>query len=170
MSRSPEVRLADVDEVMAEMLLALAQEDAVPDEVTPPLGSGSGWNTERVQWFRAYHRAAAAGLDGPAGERSWAVLCDGSPAGSIRLKRIPESDTAETGVWLGRSFRGRGVGTAALELVLAEARSAGLRQVVARTTAGNIGAQGILRSAGALLTHDGGGGVSAVVDLSPDRQ
>ena len=164
MSRSPDVRLADVDEPMLERLLAIAMDDASPDEVTPPLGGGPGWNAERTDWFRAYHRSAAAGLDGPAGEKSWAILCDGSPAGSVRLKRAAEG-TAETGIWLGRSFRGRGVGSAALDLVLIEARHAGLRQVLARTTAGNIGAQRLLAAAGARLTHDDGGAVGAAVVL-----
>ena len=164
MSRSPEVRLADVDEPMMQQLLALAMDDASPDEVTPPLGHGTGWNTERIDWFRACHRAASAGLDGPAGEKSWAVLCDGSPAGSVRLKRTAEG-TAETGIWLGRSFRCRGVGSSALDLVLVEARNAGLRQVIARTTAGNIGAQRLLAAAGAQLTHDDGGAVGAAVVL-----
>ncbi len=168
MSHSPEVRLADVSEEILERLLALAQQDASPDDVTPPLGNGTGWNAERIDWFRAYHRAAAAGLDGPAGEKSWAVLCDGSPAGSVRLKRTAQQHTAETGIWLGRSFRARGVGGAALGLVLAEARHAGLRQVVAHTTAGNAGAQRLLTAAGAALTYGDGGAVSAVVVLPTD--
>ncbi|RAX45427.1 GNAT family N-acetyltransferase [Arthrobacter sp. AQ5-06] len=181
MSRSPEVRLADVDEPMLERLLELAQLDASADDVTPPLGNGTGWNAERIDWFRAYHRSAAAGLDGPASEKSWAVLCCGSPAGSIRLKRTsPQSSVprtpgeatlgsgeVETGIWLGRSYRSRGVGGAALGLVLAEARRAGLHQVVASTTAGNIGAQRLLTAAGGVLTHDDGA-VGAVVVLSTD--
>jgi RimJ/RimL family protein N-acetyltransferase len=148
---------------MLERLLALAIRDASPDEVTPSLGSAIGWTTERIDWFRAYHRSAA-GLDGPAGEKTWAVVCDGGPAGSIRLKRTAEA-TAETGIWLGRGFRGRGVGSAALCLVLAEARRAGLWQVVAHTTAGNVGARRLLAAAGAQLTHDDGGAVSAAVVL-----
>ncbi|MDR6416070.1 GNAT family N-acetyltransferase [Pseudarthrobacter sulfonivorans] len=170
MSHSPEVRLADINEHILERLLALAQQDASPDDVTPPLGNGIGWNAERTGWFRAYHRAAAAGLDGPAGEKSWAVLYDGSPAGSVRLKRTAQHDAAETGIWLGRSFRARGVGGAALKLVLAEARVAGLRRIVAHTTAGNAGAQRLLTGAGAALTYDDGGAVSAVVVLSCDSQ
>jgi hypothetical protein len=97
MSRSPEVRLADVDEPMLERLLDLATCDALPDDVTPPLGAGTGWNAERIGWFRAYHRSASAGLDVPASEKSWAVPCDGNPAGSIRLKGIVDQ-TAETGI------------------------------------------------------------------------
>ena len=170
MSHSPEVRLAEVDQHTLQRLLALAQQDASPDDVTPPLGGGTGWNMERIAWFRTYHRAAAAGLDGQAGEKSWAVLCGGSLAGSVRLKRTAEQDTAETGIWLGRSFRGHGVGGAALKLVLAEARSAGLRKVVAHTTAGNGVAQRLLTGAGAVLTCDGGGAVSAVVAPLADSQ
>ncbi|MET4591562.1 GNAT family protein [Arthrobacter sp. 754] len=173
MSRSAEpgaatASLADIDGSMLEQLLELALRDASPDEVTPPLG-GAGWTPERIDWFRAYHRSAAAGLDGPAGEKSWAVVCNGSPLGSIRLKRVlagtARHNSAETGIWLGRSYRGWGIGTAALALVLAEASRAGLQQVIAHTTAGNIGAQRLLTSAGAVLTHDGGGAVSAVVGL-----
>jgi RimJ/RimL family protein N-acetyltransferase len=164
MCHSPEIILADVGEAMLEQLLELAQQDAAADEVTPQLGPGNGWNTERHDWFRSYHRAAAAGLDGPAGEKSWAVLCEGVPAGSIRLKLTAEA-TAETGIWLGRSFRGRGVGAAALALVLAKARTSGLRKVTAHTTEGNLGAQRILTAAGAQLTHDDGGNVSAAVVL-----
>jgi ribosomal-protein-alanine N-acetyltransferase len=78
----------------------------------------------------------------------------------------PGSATAETGIWLGRSYRGRGVGGAALSLVLAEARRAGLHQVVAHTTAGNMGAQRLLTAVGAALTHYDDGAVSAVVVLS----
>lgn len=162
-----QVRLTDIDEPLLAQLLQLALRDASPAEVTPPLGEGQDWNAARIDWFRAYHRAAAAGLDGPAAEKSWAVLCDGEPAGCIRLKRTGEGTSAETGIWLGRSYRGRGVGNAAVALVLAEARRAGLQQVVARTTAGNTGAQRILTSAGAALTHDGDGAVSAVVELPP---
>lgn len=164
MSRSPEVRLVDVDDPLLERLLELAQLDASADNVTPPLGNGTGWNAERIAWFRAYHRAAAAGLDGAAREKSWAVTLDGVAAGSIRLKRL-DAVTAETGIWLGRGYRGRGVGSAALGLVLAQARRAGLRQVLAHTTERNIGAQRLLTAAGMRLRRDDGGAVSAAVEL-----
>ncbi|MCU1518610.1 MAG: family acetyltransferase [Pseudarthrobacter sp.] len=165
MSPSPEVSLADVDEAMLERLLDLARRDASPDDVTPPVGTGSGWNADRTDWFRSYHRAAAEGLDGPAGEKSWAVMCDGVPAGSIRLKRTT-AGTAETGIWLARSCRGRGIGSIALGLVTAEARRAGLLHVVAQTTAGNLAALRLLAAAGAHITHGDGGAVSAAVDVS----
>ncbi|MDQ0923652.1 ribosomal-protein-alanine N-acetyltransferase [Pseudarthrobacter sp. W1I19] len=167
MPRSLDVSLADVDETVLEQLLELAKRDASPDEVAPPLG-GPGWNLERTAWFFSYHRAAAQGLDGEAGEKTWVILAGGSPAGSIRLKRVATGNgrkSAETGIWLGRSFRSRGIGSAALRLVLAEARRAGLAEVTARTLAGNIGAQRLLTAAGAVLTYDDAGTVHAVVVL-----
>lgn len=170
MSRLPDVSLLDVDEQLLEQLLDLAKRDASPDEVAPPLG-GPGWNLERTAWFFTYHRAAAEGLNGTAGEKSWGILADGALAGSIRLKRVDAGtarDTAETGIWLGRRFRGRGIGSAALRLVLAEARNAGIAEVTARTLAGNPAAQRILAGAGATLTPDDDGTVRAVVALPTD--
>ncbi|WP_461190107.1 GNAT family N-acetyltransferase [Arthrobacter sp. Z4-13] len=176
MSRFPDVSLVDVDESVLEQLLALAKRDASPDEVAPPLG-GPGWNLERTAWFFSYHHAAAQGLDGDAGEKAWGILADGSLAGSIRLRRIESGGTgsasaesngitvAETGIWLGRSFRSRGIGTVAFRLVLGEARKAGVARVTARTLTGNVGAQRLLASAGAVLTPDDDGTVSAVVVL-----
>ena len=184
----PAVALLDVSEALLEQLLELALRDADADEVTPPLGTTAGWNTDRISWFREFHRAAAAGLDGPAGQKSWAISCDGQLAGSVRLRRTdPEppgpvdgwagaggrvgagadaaggagggADAAggagggalETGIWLARSFRGRGVGREALRLVKDRAESAGAAVLVAETTAGNVGALALLKSAGAEL-------------------
>lgn len=153
------VELLDVTPEILETLLEVALTDAAADDVTPPLGGTAGWNGERISWFRDYHRAAAAGLDGPAGQKSWAVSCGGRIAGSIRLKRtgtVPPGVAAlETGLWLGRSFRGRGIGREALRLVLAVAAGAGATVLQAETTAGNSAAQALLRSAGAELNGDG---------------
>ncbi|WP_104045543.1 GNAT family N-acetyltransferase [Arthrobacter sp. ZGTC412] len=172
MSRFPDVSLVDVDETVLEQLLALAKRDASPDEVAPPLG-GPGWNLERTAWFFSYHRAAAEGLTGDAAEKTWGILADGSLAGSIRLRRLTSGSAetgsgtavAETGIWLGRSFRSRGIGSAAFRLVLSEARNAGVTRVTARTLTGNLGAQRLLASAGAVLRPDDDGTVSAVVVL-----
>jgi RimJ/RimL family protein N-acetyltransferase len=176
----PAVALVDVSEALLEQLLELALRDADADEVTPPLGATPGWNTDRISWFREFHRAAAAGLDGPAGQKSWAISCDGQLAGSVRLRRTdPEPSgavggaggvmgagtggtrggalggtrggTLETGIWLARSFRGHGVGREALRLVKDRAAAAGAAVLVAETTAGNMGALALLKSAGAEL-------------------
>lgn len=196
----PPVALLDVSEDVLEQLLELALRDADADEVTPPLGTTAGWNTDRISWFREFHRAAAAGLDGPAGQKTWAISCDGQMAGSVRLRRMDTEPAAadegwaggggwavgaagagpgggagavgaagavagggggavaggggwalETGIWLARSFRGRGVGREALRLVRARAASTGAAVLVAETTAGNVGALALLKYAGAEL-------------------
>ncbi len=178
----PAVALLDVSEALLEQLLELALRDADADEVTPPLGTTPGWNTDRISWFREFHRASAAGLDGPAGQKSWAISCDGQLAGSVRLRRtdteppgpvdggagtgggvdagadsaggaagVAAGGALETGIWLARSFRGRGVGREALRLVKDRAASAGAAVLVAETTAGNVGALALLKSAGAEL-------------------
>jgi RimJ/RimL family protein N-acetyltransferase len=168
----PAVGLLDVGEAVLEQLLELALRDADADEVTPPLGTTPGWNTDRISWFREFHRAAAAGLDGPAGQKSWAISCDGQLAGSVRLRRTDaeppgavggaggvvgvgaggaRGGALETGIWLARSFRGRGVGREALRLVKDRAAAAGAAVLVAETTAGNVGALALLKSAGAEL-------------------
>ncbi|KIS27505.1 GCN5 family acetyltransferase [Arthrobacter sp. SPG23] len=153
------VELLDVTEEILEKLLDVALTDAAADDVTPPLGASAGWNQERISWFRNYHRAAAAGLDGPAAEKSWAVSCGGRLAGSIRLKCTGTEPSGmpalETGLWLGRSFRGRGIGREALKLVSAVASAVGAAVLQAETTAGNTAAQALLRSAGAELAGDG---------------
>ncbi|WP_321164506.1 GNAT family N-acetyltransferase [Arthrobacter sp. Soil763] len=129
--------LTEVTALVLEQLLALAVHDADPDDVTPPLGSAAGWNPERIAWFRAYHRAAC-GLDGPAREKTWAVTAGGAVAGSVRLRRVPDLSgpghgvAVETGIWLGRQFRGRGIGVPALLLVKAEAAALGAGLLVRR--------------------------------------
>ncbi|UVJ41472.1 GNAT family N-acetyltransferase [Arthrobacter sp. CJ23] len=151
--RRLDVRLLDVTEEVLERLLDLALGDADPDEVTPPLGAG--WNAERIEWFRKYHRDAMAGLDGTSQEKSWAIVTGGRIAGSIRLKRTGPG-AVETGIWLGRSFRSQGFGGLALKLVAAEAASAGATVLEAATTPANRAAQALLRSAGAALSEQPG--------------
>jgi ribosomal-protein-alanine N-acetyltransferase len=169
MSRSAEpslpagpVELLEVTDHVLDRLLAVALNDADADDVTPPLG-GAGWNPERITWFFEYHRAAAAGLDGPARQKSWAISCGGQLAGSIRLRRTGR-ESVETGLWLGRSFRGRGIGRQALQLVMAEAAAAGADVLEAQTTIGNTPARALLRSMGAALEPGAptGGGPATV--------
>ncbi|MEV7662350.1 GNAT family N-acetyltransferase [Paenarthrobacter sp. NPDC089316] len=148
------VALADVDESVLEELLAVALVQASADEVTPPLGSTPSWNPERIAWFRAYHRAAAAGLDGPAREKTWAVVAGGTVMGSVRLKSFG-SDAAETGIWLATRFRSQGVGRLALQLVADEARARGFAVLEACTAPGNKAAQALLSSLGAELIFEG---------------
>lgn len=153
MTRSAElsvaVSLVDVGEDVLERLLSVALHDADADEVTPPLGTAAGWNSERISWFREYH-LAASGLDGPAQQKSWAISCDGELVGSVRL-RLTGAGVLETGIWLARSWRGRGIGHEALRQVKAHAAATGASTLEADTTAGNAGALALLRGAGAGL-------------------
>jgi RimJ/RimL family protein N-acetyltransferase len=146
------VSLVDVGEDVLERLLPVAVRDADADEVTPPLGSTAGWNSERITWFREYHRAST-GLDGPARQKSWAISYAGALAGSIRLKRTGPG-TLETGIWLARSCRGLGIGQEALRQVRAHAAASGAVRLEACTTARNPAALALLRGSGAELVYE----------------
>ncbi len=135
-------------------LLAVAVGDAAPEEVMPPVAGPPGWTEERREAFRAWHRDRRAGLDGPRREATFAIAHDGVIVGSARLARPEADDALETGLWLGRSHRGKGIGTATLRALLDEAARAGARAVVADTTADNAGALAALRRNGATLSAD----------------
>lgn len=162
-----EVRLVALEEAVLEALVQAATTDAAADEVTPRLSDGVGWTADRVAWLRAFHRDRRPGLGGPHGEATWAVVVDEQVVGSVRLARTEEPDVLETGIWLTRSVRGRGVGTAALAAVLAEARTLGVGAVRAVTTATNAAALASLRRLGFTLTTTGPP-VQALVLLADD--
>ena len=140
--------MVTVDEVVLKQLVQAAITDASADEVTPPLTPGAAWTPTRVAWLRRFHRDRRAGLSGPAGEVTWAVLADARVVGSVRLKCTDEQGVLETGAWVMRGARGRGVGRAAMLAVLQEAAALGARGVRAETTAGNASALGVLRRLG----------------------
>jgi len=153
-----DVRLTPVDEQTLEPLLSVAVAETEPDEVMPPVRAPAGWSQARREAFREFYRSSHGGLDGPTRTLMYAIVCDGDVVGMIRMARRDEPDTMETGMWLGRSARGQGIGVAALRLLLAEAAHAGTRRVVAETTAQNTAALGMLRRCGAVLRDDGTGG------------
>jgi len=109
-----------------------------------------------MEAFREFHRARFGGLDGAARTVMYAILVDANVVGMIRLSRLDEPETMETGIWVGRSYRGRGFAAAALEALLVEAGAAGARTVIAETTPGNAAALGVLRRRGAVLTEESG--------------
>jgi RimJ/RimL family protein N-acetyltransferase len=157
------IDLAPVTETRLALLVAAALEGAAPDEVTPPITQGERWTPERVEWLRGFHRDRRRGLDGPAGEVTWAVveIADGEGrdvervVGGVRLRRTGEPGTFETGMWLVRDARSRGVGRSAMRLLLARAGEAGAARVRAETTIGNAGAVSLLRSLGFDTDVDG---------------
>ncbi|MEU6393675.1 GNAT family protein [Streptomyces sp. NPDC046939] len=165
------VTLRQVDEGTLEELLAVAVEDATPEEVMPPVAGPPGWTPERREAFRAWHRARRAGLTGPLRERTFAITYDVRIVGSARLALRDRPDALETGMWLARSWRGHGVGTAALGLLLEEAAEAGAQVVVADTLAHNTAALAALRRNGALLVADGNtDDIRAELPLPPSTQ
>lgn len=136
------------DEPVLEALVRAATTDASADEVTPPLTRGSAWTPARIAWLGSFHRDRRAGLDGPAGEATWAVVVDKRVVGSVRLKRTDEPDVLETGIWLTRGHRGRGIGQRAVAEVLKQAAALGVRGVCAETTADNTDALRTLQRLG----------------------
>lgn len=141
---SPEVELRRVDDDVLEQLVAAALGDAAAGEVTPPVTPGEEWTAERVEWLRTFHRTRPNDLDADDAEMTWAVVAEGAVVGAIRLERIGGSRTAEVGLWLTRSVRGRGVGRSAVVAVLQNAADRGIGAVRADTTTGNRGALALL--------------------------
>ena len=154
-------RLRPVDDANLAELVQAALGDAAPDEVTPPLTAGNVWTPERVEWLTRFHVDRRAGLDGPAGEATWAVEVDGGVVGAVRLKRTAEPGVLETGIWLTRRARGRGVGRRALAAVLEEAAAGGAAAVRADTARGNGPALAALRDLGFVCTDGAGERVDA---------
>jgi RimJ/RimL family protein N-acetyltransferase len=157
------VELLDVDETVLSRMVGAAVSDAAPDEVTPPL-AGPHWGPERIEWLRRFHRDRRMGLDGPLGEATWAVAVDGAIVGAVRLKRMAEPDVLETGIWLARPARGKGVARTAIADVLEHARAHGARAVRADTSRENASALYVLQRLG-FTTTVAGDRVIAVKEL-----
>lgn len=152
--RSPtelQANLAAVDEQILAKLSAAATADAEANEVTPPLTAGTNWTPQRIQWFEEYHRSRRSGLAGNHGEATWAIMYGGQPIGSVRLGVTESADTLETGIWLVRMHRGRGLARQAMSLVLEQARQSGALFVRADTASSNRSAQSLMESVGFVL-------------------
>ncbi|MEV4491559.1 GNAT family N-acetyltransferase [Micromonospora coxensis] len=149
------VRLEPVDERNLEPLLSVAVAEAEPDDVMPPVEAPAGWSAARREAFRAFHRASFGGLDGPTRTLMYAILAGGEVVGMVRMSRCDEPGVVETGMWLGRSARGQGLGVAALRELMDAAAAAGMQAVVADTTRDNAGAVEVLRKCGAKLQENG---------------
>jgi RimJ/RimL family protein N-acetyltransferase len=153
------VELVPVEDTVLERLVAVAVADASAGEVTPPLTAGEGWSPERVDWLRTFHRERRGGLAGPCREATWAVVVDGGVAGSVRLRQVDQPGVVETGIWLCRAARGRGVGAGALAAVVRTAAALGYAELRAETTRGNRPASAVLAAAGFALDPPTGTGV-----------
>jgi RimJ/RimL family protein N-acetyltransferase/uncharacterized damage-inducible protein DinB len=131
------IELRRVDDGAVERLLGLAVADADPADVMPP-----GWALDRPDEFREFYRGFA--------DDAYEIVRDDRTVGMVRL-----TAKGETGMWIARCARGRGVGLAALRRVIEEAPRRGITEIVADTTTGNAAALAILRRAGATLEVDG---------------
>ncbi|MDG9705368.1 GNAT family N-acetyltransferase [Streptomyces sp. DH37] len=173
------VTLRPLDEALLDALLATAAADADPGEVMPPTEGeeegegGAGWTDARREAFLRFHRARS--LCAEPVETVYAVVVtepgeDGRPeeavAGAARLAPLPEPGAVEAGVWLGRSHRGRGVGTAVFALLLDAAREGGATRLLARTSAANAATRRLLAAAGAdLVRREGPDGATVTAWL-----
>ncbi len=101
--------------------------------------------------FLGFFEPMLAGFHGPKRTVIYGVRIDGLMAGFMRLALTDRPGVAETGMWLGRAWRGLGAGTAALRELFKEAARAGVHTVVADTTPENKAAIGALRKLGATL-------------------
>ncbi|MGO2468598.1 MAG: GNAT family N-acetyltransferase [Microbacterium gubbeenense] len=153
-----EVTLAAVDEQILAKLSAIASSDADADEVTPPLSPGSSWTPQRLEWFEGYHRSRRSGLAGRHREATWAIMNADRPVGSVRLGLTETVGTLETGIWLARTYRGKGIARQAMLLVLDEARRYGAHVVCADTASSNRSAQSLMQSVGFVLGPRSGEG------------
>ncbi|MFC5064160.1 GNAT family N-acetyltransferase [Actinomycetospora atypica] len=153
------LRRLDVgDRSEVDAVVAAAVAGALPREVMPP---DDGPHPD--DWTLLRERAYARFLRGrPATETSYLVVEGAAVVGVARLRR--DGAGAETGVWLSRGARGRGIGTAVLGLLAQRAAQDGADRLVADTTADNAAALGALRRHGAALSGDADA-VAAVIGL-----
>ena len=162
--------LVPVDDAVLDQIVDAAITGASADEVTPPLSAANEWTPERIAWLRDYHRANREGLAGPTGEATWAVVASGKVIGSARLKLTDQPQVFETGIWLTRSSRGHGIGSAVLTAVLLEATAGGATTVRADTAESNVGALSVLRRLGFSLDPADEGRVHALLSLDTTNQ
>ena len=130
---------------MLDQIVHAATTDATADEVTPAMAVGNEWTSQRIAWLRSYHLANREGLAGPTREATWAAVEFGAVLGSARMKLTDQAGVVEAGIWLTRSARGRGIGSAVMKAIIAEATKAGARELCADTAETNFAALGALR-------------------------
>lgn len=150
--RAPMVSLQHIDDKTLDDLLAVAVTQAVPDEVIAPVPGPAGWIDARRAAFRAYHIDRRGGLAGPLGEATFAIVLGARVVGSARLKRT-EPGTLETGMWLARGERGRGLGSEVLMALKRQAAAGGAARMIAQTSPKNRNAIRTLRNCGATINE-----------------
>ena len=151
-----DLELTALDEALTVRLLEVAVAGVTPFESMPPVEGPPGWTPSTREAFLDFHRERNTGLDGAHATVMYAISVGGAVVGMIRMsRREDEPTTMETGIWLARSARGRGLAVAALRALVGNARAAGAKAVVADTTPANGAALAALRRCGAVLRPDG---------------
>jgi RimJ/RimL family protein N-acetyltransferase len=135
------IQILRLDHSKLRDLLEVAIADAAPDEVMPP-HPDPGWTPARRQAFLDFFTPMIGTIYG--------ITADGELAGFTRLSPTDDG-AAQTGIWLGRSYRRQGIAGQALRELLKEASVHGFTKVVADTTLENLAAQATLRGLGAQL-------------------
>jgi RimJ/RimL family protein N-acetyltransferase len=149
-----DVKLYRLNQRLLAELLHAAVTDADPLEVMPPVKGPSGWTPERRAAFVQFHEARSLSAD-PL-ETTFAITVAEQVAGAARLCPVDgQTGTAEAGVWIGRTHRGAGVGTAVLELLLNRASAQGFTTVYVSTTPDNTAVRSLLSARGVVLVPDG---------------
>ncbi|MBK3623376.1 GNAT family N-acetyltransferase [Streptomyces sp. MBT49] len=149
-----DVTLHPLDRARLQDLLHAAVEDADPLEVMPPVPGPGGWTTERRSAFVRFHESRS--LSAHPVETTFVIAVSGRVVGAARLCPVEDRDgTVEAGVWIGRSHRGTGVGSAVLELLLDRARASGCDEVCVSTTPQNSAVRALMAGIGTELVADG---------------
>lgn len=143
------IQILRLDAASLREQLAMAVEETEPDEVMPPMVGARGWMPMRQAAFLGFFEPMLAGFAGPKRTIIYGIKVDGLMAGFVRMALTDRPGVVETGMWLGRTWRGLGIGTLALRELLREAAGEGVHTVIADTTAENRAAQGALRKLGA---------------------
>ncbi|MFC8047730.1 GNAT family N-acetyltransferase [Nocardia sp. NPDC057353] len=144
----PDIALQPLTEGNLPALLAAAVAGADPLEVMAPVPGPAGWTAERRAAFLAFHRGR--GLAAEPVELTYVVLLRGAVVGAARLQPAGAGEL-ETGIWLARDARGRGVGRALVTLLRAAAEQAGAARMIATTTPENAAARGLMAGAAVRL-------------------
>ncbi|PRY35829.1 GNAT family N-acetyltransferase [Umezawaea tangerina] len=141
------VHLTPLDADGIERLLAVAVAEATEWDVMPPVDGPPGWSPTRQDAFRRFYRQHH--------EVMYEVVADDRTVGMIRLTPSGHDGVVETGMWLGRSARGQGIGSGALRAVLRRAVESKWKTVVADTTPENAPAIAALVGCGAVVSQVG---------------
>lgn len=145
------------------LLLEAAVAEADPLEVMAPVDGPPGWTAQRRQSFVEFHRGRALHPTRPA-ERTFVISLAGTVIGAARLE--PHGDDVEAGIWLGRSYRARGIGRVVTTRLRALAAENGARRLTASTTLGNTAARRLIDTALRARVHIDNDQVTGISDLA----